>query len=181
MMLKQAFTRTRILYKLDMSDLTELGAGDYVQPDTGVDFPAIDSFAVLDSTPWTAIDTKDDEGDCGHEAVAEKVTSAEDAHVTRVGGPIGIMFQMTGSHHKHKPPQGKTIRDVDKKMGELVEGFETGKSPLYLVFVTDSADGYRWHNYTKPDGYAYKSGLPTDLARIQQLAISFRTLPSLIA
>lgn len=179
MMLKQAFTRTRILYKLDMSDLTDLGAGDYVQPDTGVDFPAIDSFAVLDSPPWTAIDMKDDEEDCDHEAVGEKVTSAEDAHVTQVGGPIGIMFQMTVSHHKHKLPQGNTIRDVDKKMGELVEGFETGKSPLYLVFVTDSADGYRWHNYTKPDGKAYKSALPKELARIQQVAISFRTLPSL--
>jgi hypothetical protein len=125
------------------------------------------------------LDMKDDEENCDHEAVGEKVTSAEDAHVTQVGGPIGIMFQMTVSHHKHKLPQGNTIREVDKKMGDLVDGFETGKSPLYLVFVTDSADGYRWHNYTKPDGKEYKSTLPRDLARIQQVAISFRTLPSL--
>lgn len=179
MMLKKAFTRTRILYKLDMSDLTDLGAGDYVQPDTGVDFPAIDSFAVLDSPPWTAIDMTDDEEDCDHEAAGEKFTSAKDAHGTQVRGPIGIMFQMTVSRHKHKLPQGNTIKNVDKKMGELVEGFETGKSPLYLVFVTDSADGYQWHNYRKPDGKAYKSALPKELARIQQVAISFRPVPFL--
>lgn len=162
MMLKHDFKRTRMLDKLDMSDLTSLEVGEYVQPDLKVDFPAIDSFAVLASVPWGAVKDESD----------DKVKSVAPAEDAEAQDSIGIMFQMGVSPYKHKSPNASTLRAVDAKMGELASGFTTGKSPLYLVYVTDSADGYRWSNYTK------RTKQFTNL-RYRRKLLVFSRLPSL--
>jgi len=65
-------------------------------------------------------------------------------------------------------------------MNNLVEGFIKGKSPLYLIYVTETADSFNSNrlNYHKSDGTAYvdPKKLPKDLARIKQFAISFEKM-----
>lgn len=70
------------------------------------------------------------------------------------------------------------IHFVDRKMAQLVRGYVSGKSPLFLVVVTDSSDGFHYHNYTMSNGSAYAK-LPKGISRVRQLALSFNPLPSL--
>lgn len=94
-------------------------------------------------------------------------------------GPVGVMFQMAIGR-KHRLAQQKTLRDIDQKMGDLVQDFTKGQSPLYLIYVTETAESFTSNrlNYTKGDGKAYADAknLPTDLARIKQFAMSFKKL-----
>ena len=130
--------------------MTELRVGDYGLPDNG-QFPAVDSIAVLESIPW-----------------------AQPAETG--GGVVGILFQMAIGT-SHKLAQGKTLQDIDRAMAKHVEEFTAGTSPLYLVYVTESADSFQSNclNYTTREKKAYKS-LPADLKRIKQFAISFKKL-----
>lgn len=145
-----SFQRTRRFSKSDLSDLTELRVGDFGLPDNG-QFPAVDSIAVLESIPWAQ---PDETG----------------------GGVVGIMFQMAIGT-SHKLAQGKTLQDIDSAMAEHVETFTAGTSPLYLVYVTESAGSFQSNclNYTTREKNAYKN-LPPDLKRIKQFAISFKKL-----
>ena len=145
-----SFQRTRRFSKSDLSDLTKLDVGDYGLPDNG-QFPAVDSIAVLKSIPW-----------------AQPIETG--------GGVVGIMFQMAIGT-SHKLTQGKTLQDIDSAMATRVGEFTAGTSPLYLVYVTESADSFQSNclNYTTREKRAYQN-LPADLKRIKQFAISFKKL-----
>ena len=125
-------------------------------------FPDVDSLAVVKGAPWKQTDYDDDD----------------------VDAPIiGLMFQILIGNTQKKA-YGGTLKAIDRKMGDLVRGFKTGESPLYLVYVTGNSEGFGPNqlNYAKnKEGHAYTSStLPPDLKRIKQFAVSFEGLVSKI-
>jgi len=159
-MLVKAFHRTRRFSKADLSDLTKMEVGEYLLPDND-QFPDADAIAVLNHDPWQS---------------EEASTEAEQRDGSTC---VGILLQMAIGRG-HKRPQGQTLVDIDKKMGELVEDYTAGESgsPLYLIYVTESADSWSYHTYTTKNGKSYSSGTtPRRLGEIQQFAMSL--LPKL--
>jgi hypothetical protein len=157
--LVKSFHRTRQFSQADLSDLTSMEVGEYMLPDND-QFPDVDAIAVLNHSPW-------------------KSEEAE-AHQKDSSACVGIMLQMAIGR-SHKRPRGKTLIDIDNKMGNLVEGYTSGVSgsPLYLIYVTESADSWSYHTYTTRNGNSYTIGkMPERLGEIQQFAISFAKLAS---
>ncbi|CAB9521863.1 hypothetical protein SEMRO_1241_G255460.1 [Seminavis robusta] len=155
--LKEFSGTTRRLADAAMTDLLRMDVGDYCLP-THKMFPTVDSLAVVKGAPWKQADDDDDD----------------------VDAPIiGLMFQMAIGN-THKKAYSGTLKAIDQKMGDLVPGFKTGESPLYLIYVTGNAEGFGPNqlNYAKnKEGHAY-GALPSDLKRIKQFAVSFEGLVS---
>jgi hypothetical protein len=155
--LVKSFHRTCRFSQADLSDLTSMEVGEYMLPDND-QFPDVDAIAVLNHAPW-------------------KSEEAE-AHQSDSSACVGIMLQMAIGRG-HKRPQGKTLIDIDNKMGTLVKGYTSGVagSPLYLIYVTESADSWSYHTYTTKTGKSYTIGkMPERLGEIQQFAMSFTKL-----
>ena len=174
--LTETFGRTRRFTKSDLSDLLEMNVGDYCLPDNS-QFPSVDSFAVLAENPWTSAEKAAESENRKSASCSGADPSSET--LGEMASPVGVMFQMAIGR-KHRLAQQKTLRDIDQKMGDLVQDFTKGQSPLYLIYVTEMAESFTSNrlNYTKGDGKAYADAknLPTDLARIKQFAMSFKKL-----
>lgn len=174
------FGRTRRFTKSDLSDLLEMSVGDYCLPDNS-QFPSVDSFAVLAENPWTSAEETSESENRKSTTCSGAAPSSETLGevASAKSGPVGVMFQMAIGR-KHSLAQQKTLRDIDQKMGDLVQDFTKGQSPLYLIYVTETADSFISNrlNYNKGEGKAYADAknLPTDLARIKQFAMSFNKL-----
>jgi hypothetical protein len=182
MNLTKSFSRTRRFSKADLSDLTNMTVGEYCLPDND-QFPDIDAIAVLEPAPWQAVsDEADEETDSSEAKDEEKSSEAKE----EAPSCIGIMLQMAVGGG-HKSAQGKTLVDIDKKMGDLVEGYTSGEnvSPLCLIYVTEKADGWTYRPYVKKEegksgGTVYQKGrMPKALNKIKQFAMSFPKLSEL--
>ena len=156
--LAKPFLRKRQFSKVDLSDLVAMHVGDYGFPDHN-EFQAVDAIAVLDGNPWSF------ESDNSDQSVANDSQKL-----------VGIMLQMVIGGAPKKAP-GTTLMAIDDKMDELVPGFTASQSPLYLIYVTESVDGFSNAivHYSTAEGQAYQEGrIPKQLARIRQFAISFK-------